>query len=185
MKQSISVKMKQEDRILDRQRKVWAERLTGKNYQAIADALGISMGTVCSDLKTVREGIENENAERAKEEKEIERARLDAIVETYMNKIMTGTASNSDVSTYIKVSERRAKMLGLDAAIASKTELSGPDGMPLQLASGYDAIQARMIEAGWQPPKNEEVLPGLPKPNQLENSESEDGFEVETIVVDK
>jgi hypothetical protein len=169
------------DQRLERMRKSWKLRLTGKNYRDIAEELGVSAAVVCEDLKLMRENIEDVSTERAKEEREIELARLDAIVLNYMDRIIEGKATNGDVATYIKVSERRSKMLGMDAITTTKTELSGPDGTPLQLSAGN--WQQRMIAAGWSPPNEQQVLPGLPQPNQLPGKSDDLDFEIERIEV--
>jgi len=163
----------------ERIRRAWKLRVQGLNYDQIAEELGISKGTVHADLKTIRENIEEVTKERAKQELEIELERLDSIVAPYMSKIVDGTATNGDVSTYLKVSERRAKLLGLDI---SRSEISGPNGAPLQLTAGQP-WQQTLLDAGWKAPNEQQVLPGLPQPNQLPGKTEDAEYEVETIEV--
>lgn len=175
-----STQLKHDDARREKIKKCWKLRLQGKNYRDIAEEMGIGLGSVHEYLREMREAIEKLNLERAKEEKELDLERIDLAMQACMDRVTAGTHNNRDIETLIKVSERRAKMLGYDAPTTSKTELSGPDGAPLQLSAGD--WQTRMIAAGWTPPAEAQVLPGLPQPQQL-NQRNDDGFEIEAIEV--
>jgi hypothetical protein len=96
-------------------------RLSGKSYRKIAEALvAEGLTSSCTDM-TAHAHVMHEVKRRAKElgEKahdirELEVARLDAILDAIWLRVEGGSLDH--IETFLKVASRRAKLLGLDAA---------------------------------------------------------------------
>lgn len=110
-------------RTLDRQAKALELRRMGKGYQEIANTLGIGKSQahrlVTAGLADARAQIDADATELKSEEL----SRLDAMLSGLWPEARRGVASAVD--RVLKIMERRAKLLGLDA--------------PLKLAHGGDA----------------------------------------------
>lgn len=108
-------------------------RLAGASYGSIAKALGVSR---CYAWKlidaAVRESAEK-CAEAAEKIRAIELAGLDK-----MRVVLWPKKADPRVAdTLLKISERTAKLFGLDKP--TKIEASGPDGGPVQVEQGDSA----------------------------------------------
>ncbi len=104
-------------------------RIAGGSYRQIAKTLDVSVSVahhyVVEALRETREVA----IERAEELKIVELARLDS----WTLKLTSGrTLTPRVVDTLLRISERRARLLGLDAPV--KREFSGPGGGPIQIA---------------------------------------------------
>ena len=113
---------------VDYRKKVWSMRLAGRKPREIAAELGISLSYV--KLLTAR-GLRD-----AREE--AQRACVDHVAESQdrlsvaMGAIWEGVEAGDTkaIQTYLQIEDRRAKLLGLDAA--AKVKIGGPsegDGM--------------------------------------------------------
>jgi hypothetical protein len=78
---------------------------------------------VHSDIQAELLAIRTKTIEEALDLRVLEVARLDAMLAGLWPGIQEGSAAN--VSAGVRVSERRAKLLGLDAPTTTKTELAG------------------------------------------------------------
>lgn len=114
----------------DRQLKALELRKAGVSYQAIADQLGFrSRGSAHNAVMAV---LRKTLQEPADEVRQLELERLDALLMGMYPQARKG--NQGAVDRCLRIMERRAKLLGLDAP--TKAELSGKDGAPLVLAIG-------------------------------------------------
>ncbi len=90
-----------------------ALRVTGLSYPKVAEQLGVSVGTAFNDCKAARSRIIELTRESAEEVRSTELDRLDRALHAIENAILAGDTRAID--TMLKLSERRAKLLGLDA----------------------------------------------------------------------
>jgi hypothetical protein len=111
-------------------------RIQGWTLSAIAAELGYAGREGAA--KAITAAISREVSEPAQQLIAFEAQRLDAIIRTHMpiacntEKELNPTRSierSESAKIVLKVMERRAKLLGLDAAM--KTEISGPGGAPV------------------------------------------------------
>lgn len=131
--------------IEDRRSKAWLLRVKGKTVRQIATELGVSVGTAHSDLAAVMERTRSESDDRAETHRALSLARLDRALDTIEEALRAQVPAkdpeNPDsasadhdmrlkaIAGLLKLEERRAKLLGLDAP--TKQEVSGPEGAPI------------------------------------------------------
>jgi hypothetical protein len=108
----------------DRKLDALALRKAGLTYQAIADAIGVTKNAA---WKLVGVALKETIQEPADELRTLELERLDALSEVLWPMAMAGDLHAHD--RYIRLMERRAKLLGLDAPV--RKELTGKDGVDL------------------------------------------------------
>jgi hypothetical protein len=131
--------------IVQRQEEAARLRLRGKSVREIAQILGISSTQAQRDIMT----IVAQSKEVAESCVIVERAmslgRLDAMLESVMDLAVSG--DSQAIASVLKMDERRAKLLGLDAP--AKQEISAGDGLQVALAKVGDALaRKRAREAG-------------------------------------
>ena len=102
-------------------------RKAGVTYQAIADQLGYANARGAH--KAVASALKATLREPAEELRTMELERLDAMLLPLWRRVQQG--DERAVDRALKIMERRARLLGLDAP--SKTEQSGSDGEPLKI----------------------------------------------------
>ena len=102
-------------------------RKAGATYQAIADQLGYANARGAH--KAVASALKATLREPADEVRDLEVARLDAMLLPLWRRVQQG--DERAVDRALKIMERRARLLGLDAP--SKSEQSGSDGEPLKI----------------------------------------------------
>lgn len=140
------------DEIKQRRKDVWRLRIRGKSIPWLADYFDVSVGTIHGDLEAVRQMVTDDAKGYCARQREIELARIDAWIDT----ATTQLEAIPDLKDYIDgwdfkekglppkieqlapiltalkgLSERRAKLLGLDAPV--KSELTGAEGGPVQI----------------------------------------------------
>lgn len=99
-------------RILDRRNRVAANILAGLTYSDIAAHLGVSVGTVQADADEIRRTWQREQLMAADEYISQELRRLDTAQSSIWQKVLDGDLGAVD--RFIKISQRRMKLLGLD-----------------------------------------------------------------------
>lgn len=106
-------------------------RKEGKTYDEIAAEVGYKSKQSAYDAvkRSMREIIR----EPAEELLELELARLDSMFGIHYLNARAGDVQA--LAACMKLMERRAKLLGLDAPAETKTELFGPDGKPIEFPS--------------------------------------------------
>ncbi len=131
-----------EEAIIEARRsKAWELRLKGKSIRQIAAALDVAVATAHNDLKTVLERTKEENNQAAEDHRVVSVSRLDraiATIEEALEAVTVHTNEDGDVihagadhelrlkalDRLIKLEERRAKLLGLDAPVKTEVEAS-------------------------------------------------------------
>jgi hypothetical protein len=101
-------------------------RNLGWTYQRIADHLSVSVSTA---FDRVQRAVRNIPAEAVDEHRRIEGERMDNLLATYMPQALAGDVKSADF--VLKVLDRRAKLLGLDAP--TKTEVITLDAIDAEI----------------------------------------------------
>lgn len=116
--------------VTERRNQVWRLRIMGNTLKQIAEETGHAMATIREDLKAEYQRLNDITREMAAGDREIELQRMDMITLTCTTILADPGASRVEViaatDRLLKVVERRAKFLGLDAA--DKHEVSVLDG---------------------------------------------------------
>lgn len=99
--------------VIERRASVWSLRKTGKTLQEIADELYVSIATVRRDIDALIEQYATTTKLDVTEWKLLEIERLEALNMWLWSNAQTGDYGAID--RLIKISERRSKLLGLDA----------------------------------------------------------------------
>lgn len=102
-------------------------RLIGHSYQRIADHMGVSVPMAYKYVNQSLDEIAKQATEDAFKVRQIELDRLDL-----MNAAMMPAALQGDqgaVEKVLKIQERRARLLGLDAPTKLSTEINGALGV--------------------------------------------------------
>ena len=116
-------------------------RLTGATYQAIADAMGVNKSTVKRWIDTAIDGVDKENA---KQLIALENERLNRAMRAIWPKVIDGQLGAVD--RVVKLSERRARLNGLDAP--QKVDLGVPEVDLAQVAKEIEDMARREAEGG-------------------------------------
>jgi hypothetical protein len=98
-------------------------RKAGGSYREIARQLGVDVHTVHGDVAAELADLRDTTVGRAAELRVLELERCDRMVAGLWPQIQKG--SPPAVTAAIRVSERRARLLGLDAPATTRTELNG------------------------------------------------------------
>lgn len=117
--------------IVERRAKAFALRKMGFSYLAIAKKLECSEGTVFNDVHAVLKDLAKQASEDAAEYRAMELERLDAALNAIHAQVKTGHLGA--ITVWLKIIEKRAKLMGLD--MASALEISGPGGGPVPIAT--------------------------------------------------
>ena len=140
----------------DRSREAFELRKRGLTFEQIGDRLGISRQAAHQMVtKRLDECIAQTKSD-AKQVVEMELHRLDAMIAALWDEATTnppadtseGVASamyesrHDAIDRVLKLMERRAKYLGLDAA--NRTELTGADGGPIAIEDARTKLRAKL-----------------------------------------
>ena len=106
---------------LERRQQALELRKNGYDYKTIGKTLGVSAKTAFTYVQKCLEEIRENTRETAEDVLELELKRLDVAQAALMPKVQAGDTRAID--TLMRVQERRAKYLGLDAA--NKLEVTG------------------------------------------------------------
>jgi hypothetical protein len=130
-----------QDEILDRQSKVWSMRVDGMTVREIAAELDCGVATVQRALDAVRAELDESTKFHAETDRAIAAERLDKVARKLIAGIDLVDVPElpSLANAIARIEERKAKLLGLDAA--SKTELTGAEGGPLQVDARNDLLR--------------------------------------------
>jgi hypothetical protein len=124
-------------------------RKRGMSYQAIGDALGITMQGASLCVKRALERLRVETDEKAEDVRDLELERLDKLMHIAQTAADQGELGAID--RILRIQERRSKYLGLDApaktethaTVAASVDMSGLDDRQLsQLERAYAQIMA-------------------------------------------
>jgi DNA-binding CsgD family transcriptional regulator len=137
--------------IEQRREKAAELRLAGHSIREIARALDVGIATIHSDIEAVLERTRDASGDAIEKDRRLSLARIDVAIKGLWESVKTG--NHDSVRELVRLEQRRAKLLGLDAA--DKHEVSGPGGssIPLDvtakasLALKLDELRARLTSA--------------------------------------
>ena len=121
-----------------RQQQAWQLRLAGHSLREIARQLGVSIGTVCGDVQRAFQEYQEQWRAEAKHFAELDLARIETILARLWPGVLQGDVKSCLAA--LRVLERRAKLLGLDAA--TKVQLSQDESAP-----SVDDLRQRLVAA--------------------------------------
>lgn len=111
-------------------------RKEGKTYQAIATELGLQSKSRAHELvQEALQDLRENNREKARQVRDLELVRLDAMIEKLWSKIDQPRV----VDSILRIMQRRADLLGLDAP--KNIRLGGEGGGPIQTADATPVVQ--------------------------------------------
>lgn len=96
----------------ERRKKIAANLLAGLDYRTMANALGVSIGTIAADVKILMGRWQKEQVGVMDQIVQLEVTRLDRALNAIWNKILDG--DQGAINSMLRIMERRAKLLGLD-----------------------------------------------------------------------
>ena len=134
----------QQVKAAERQRQALQLRQAGVAYEDIAQRLGYSGRS--SAWRSVMAALKHTLQEPADEVRTLELARLDRLLLGLWPQAAAG--NQGAVDRALRIMERRAKLLGLDAP--TRQELSGPAGGPIEMITPTDIASARAALAAWE-----------------------------------
>lgn len=113
---------------LERRRQAVELRILGSSYVDIARELGVSAQTAFQIVSNALDDARKEMREKAKDLRDLESDRLDTLYRKVAGAVMPEDAPVDPrlIETALKIMERRAKLLGLDAP--TKVAGTGPGG---------------------------------------------------------
>lgn len=132
--------------VTTRKHRVLELRLAGRMLWEIAEELGMPEGSVASILSKELEKLESEIRESAERLRTIEMVRLEKIGEALYQRSVDGELPAVD--RFLKVQERRAKLLGLDV----EREQSDGGGLnivvqfPWEAGAGGEVVDSDAVE---------------------------------------
>lgn len=105
-------------------------RLQGHSYRAIATALKVNVRTAYNDVQSALDDLEDLSAKKAERIRDLDLLRLDRMMSALATRCRSG--DSFAIATVLRIMERRAKMLGLDAPPANSrlTVAPGTTGGP-------------------------------------------------------
>jgi hypothetical protein len=138
--------------IIERRRQAVELRIAGKSWQEIADLLGYdSKGTACGDVRRALQKAVEKLAVPMEEYRQLELDRLDKMQDALWPKVLEGDTRTVDTS--LRLMDRRAKLLGLDAP--TRTEgvltLDAIDASIAQLTAQLDTARTQAGQADQAP----------------------------------
>ncbi len=104
----------------ERRRQAVALRLSGATYQQIGDKLGVTSSAAHLQVKQELETRAKQSEGKIVELRQIELARVDRVLLAIWDKVLK--SDYKAIDKFVKLSERRAKLLGLDAPVQHKVE---------------------------------------------------------------
>lgn len=118
-------------RMLKHQEQALALRRSGMAYSAIAVKLGLSKSRAHALVQLGLEDAREQIVTQADELRTEEISRLDGMLRKVYTKAAAGDLQAVD--RVLKIGERRAKLLGLEAPV--RIETTGKDGAPIEVSS--------------------------------------------------
>ena len=120
----------QQVKAYERQKEALSLRLVGLSYDAIAERLEFANRS--GAFRAVQAALKKTLQDPADELRTLELERLDSMLLPMMAQAKKG--NQGAVDRVLRIMERRAKLLGLDAP--TKQEITGSDGGPVVIAIG-------------------------------------------------
>ena len=116
----------QVERIAERRVRALELRKCGAPFREIARQLGVDVHTAHADVGAELAALRETTITEASELRALELERLDTMTSGLWPAIQEGSAAA--VGAGVRVSERRSRLLGLDAPVVTKSELTGSMG---------------------------------------------------------
>lgn len=105
----------------ERRKQVAANLLAGLNYRDMADALGVSLGTISADVRMILGRWQREQVETIDDWVVVQCRQIDRALNAIWSKVLDGDLAAIDRA--VKLMERKSKLLGMDKP--EKREHSG------------------------------------------------------------
>lgn len=133
----------------EKARKALSLRLSGLDFDKIAAKVGYTNRSgAWKAVNNLLAERRHESEQEAKELLVVELDRVDAMLVAVWDSALKGNLQAVD--RVIKLLERRAKYLGLDAP--ARSEVSGPDGGPLQIEDAREQLIAAITKLACEHP---------------------------------
>lgn len=129
-----------DENIADRRARAFSLRRAGASYRAISQQLSISLATAYDDVNAELMELREQTKCDAEAVREIELHRCDEMILGLWPAVRRGDPKS--IMAAVRVSERRAKLLGIDAP--TKQEVTGALGGPLQVQEMRESIASRI-----------------------------------------
>lgn len=132
------------ERVIAKEREAQAFELrkSGANYRQIGDHLGVTPQAAHKMVKRVMAMLAKLAKEDAEAVRQMELDRLDAMLMGLWPKARKG--NEGAVDRVIRIMQRRADMLGIDAP--KRSELTGKDGKPIQTEQRHGGLSDEMAD---------------------------------------
>jgi hypothetical protein len=111
----------------ERRKTVSANLVGGRSYRQIAEALGVSHGTVGNDVRILLGRWQREQLQNTEEWVLLAVVRLDQMLQAIWPGVLKGDPQT--IALALRIEERRAKLLGLDAP--ERREVTGAGGQTI------------------------------------------------------
>jgi hypothetical protein len=127
----------------ERRLKALQLRTAGMPYRAIATQLGVSHQQAYEDVQRELKAIAEQSAEEAQAVRQLDLERLDAMTIAIWGQVRAGNLGAIDRA--LRISERRAKLLGIDAPEKRREEPTPPiDWSRVDEAVHVDFLEGRI-----------------------------------------
>ncbi|MEY9937305.1 hypothetical protein [Streptacidiphilus sp. MAP5-3] len=134
----------------ERRRQAVQLRISGHSWQEIADLLGYSSkGAACTDVRRALEKAVEKLSIPLEAHRQLEMDRLDAMQNALWDKVLEGDTKAIDTS--LKLMDRRAKLLGLDAPQRHELTLEAIDAALADVEQQLAAARSEAAEAEGAP----------------------------------
>ena len=138
----------QVEAIAERRVRALELRKAGGSYRQIAQQLGVDVHTAHADVGAELAALRETAVAEATELRALELERLDGMTSGLWPRIQEGSAAA--VSAGVRVSERRSRLLGLDAPVVTKSELTGSLGVYAERLAAevelFEQLDVRQLE---------------------------------------
>jgi hypothetical protein len=133
----------QTEEATERRLKALQLRMAGASYRAIGSQLGVSEKTAHQDVQRELKAIAEQSAEEAQAVRTLDLERLDAMTIAIWGQVRAGNLGAIDRA--LRISERRAKLLGIDAPEKRREEPTPPvDWSRVDEAVQVDFLEGRI-----------------------------------------
>lgn len=134
-----------EERLAERRAKAWDLKKAGASCRQIGKQLGVSAMQVFRDLRDGLDEVRDHMAHTIQEHVVIEQARLDAINLAIWPKVQQGDLEAA--RTAVRVIERRAALLGLDAAKRLEMKVDTPSALVQHTTTNTTVVLGSLDDA--------------------------------------
>lgn len=117
------MRRKNDPAVIEKERKVLEMRLAGITFELIAKQVGFASAGAC--YNAYKRALIRTLQEPADAVREAELARLDRLMQGVWTQALRG--ENRSVESVLKIMDRRAKLLGLDAPVKQQVEVNTHD----------------------------------------------------------